>query len=196
MPTLPATVAASHRPVMPDPPRYDLWPEAMRSAWQLTGALVRCGPGFRGVGWPETPRVRLSAIANCLDRDRVATHLTAAWVWGAAREPRNPLQVSMRAGRRRPTELRPELRVYEMRLTEADTETFGSFAVTTPLRTALDLLHDTESFGLRETVACRILLGSCGGSAAAAQHLAEHRRPFRRLAQSRLRLIGASATPR
>lgn len=187
MPVFPQLAPPLPREGLPDPPRYDLWPPAVRSAWRLSGALVRCGPGLRGIGWPETPRVRLAAIADWLGHDRIASHLTAAWVWGAVREPRDPLQVSMLAGRRRPLASRADLRVYELRYGAEDVERFGPFQVTRPMRTALDLLHDPEVFGRREAVACRLLLLADGGTAAMARHLAEHRRPHRRLAQARFR---------
>ncbi|MBL5975202.1 MAG: hypothetical protein D3X82_15970 [Candidatus Leucobacter sulfamidivorax] len=175
------------RMVQPDPPRYDLWPEAMRSAWRLSGALVPCGPGLRGLGWPETPRVRLTAIASWLRGGRIATHLTAAWVWGAARRPGDPLQVSLRPGHRRPTAADPGLRIYESRGAWAECRDFGGLAVTTPVRTALDLLHDPAGFGLRETVACRLLLRAVeGGGAAVSRRIEQHRRPYGRLARARL----------
>ena len=79
---------------LPDPPRFDLWPEALRSAELRRGTLVACGPGVRGVGWPDSPRVRLAALAPWLSGGRVAAFRTAAWVWGAAREPGRPLRVT------------------------------------------------------------------------------------------------------
>lgn len=83
-------------------PRWDRWPEAVRSAELRAGSLVRCGPGYRPVGWPETPWVRAAALAPWLGAGRTAVLGTAAWIWGAAREPGSPLEVA--------TEARAELR--------------------------------------------------------------------------------------
>lgn len=173
-------------PGPPDPPRYDLWPTALRSAGRLHGALVPCGPGVRGVGWPETPRVRATALAEFIGEDRVATHLTAAWVWGAARDPGRPLRASVPA-KRRYTGIDTEmLRVSELRLSESDVTPLGRFAVTTPLRTVLDLLHDPDGFGPVERIACRLLVHRIGGWAAVAARIEAHRRPYRTAALRRL----------
>ena len=145
-----------------------------------------CGPGLRSVGWPETPRVRLTALAPWLTGGRVATHLTAGWVWGAARAPGHTLQVSARAHRRRDAQNTEWLRIYELRYTEADTKRFGDFSVTTPLRTVLDLLYD-DGFGRAERIACRLLISlMADGRAAVSTHLDTHQRPRRRLARQRL----------
>lgn len=180
--TLPRTIRS--RP-HPDPPRFDLWPPALRSAELLRGSLVRCGPGLRGVGWPETPRVRLAALAPWLAHGEVATHLTAAWVWGAAHRPGRPLQVTVRAKRRRRRPDTEWLRVYELRYAEEDTHRFGDFQVTTPLRTTLDLLY-AEGFGRSERVACRLLSRAVdGGASSVLAELRARRRPHRRAALER-----------
>lgn len=172
--------------VRAEPPRLDLWPETLQSAERLRGTLVPCGPGFRGVGWPETPRVRLTALAPWLTGGRVATHLTAAWVWGAARSPGRTLQVTARAHQRRDAQNTEWLRIYELRYTEADTRRFGEFSVTTPLRTVLDLLYD-DDFRRVERIAGRLLLPLIvDGRAAITAHLDAHQRPRRQLARQRL----------
>lgn len=181
------------RMARPDPPRYDLWPEAMRSAWRLSGALVPCGPGVRGLGWPETPRVRLTAIAAWLRGGRIASHLTAAWVWGAARDPGYPLQVSQLPGRRRPPEAVPGLRIYDLRGAGPESHDFGGLAVTTPPRTVLDLLYDPSGFGAREAIACRLLLRLTeDGGAEISRRIETHRRPHARLARERFAALAGS----
>lgn len=192
MPALAPLSPSWRRVPLPEPPRYDLWPVALRSAWRLKGALVPCGPGYRGIAWPETPRVRLTTLAPWLADDRVACHLTAAWVWGAARHPGDPLQFSMTRGQRKPTTSDVTTHIHEFRLVSADIHTFGRLSVTTPERTALDLLHSPEGFGRTETVALRLLCQQFdGGVQHLRQHLSVHKRPYRRLAERRLaRLSG------
>ncbi|CAG7595955.1 hypothetical protein ACFPZL_05565 [Leucobacter soli] len=171
----------------PNPPRYDLWPAALRSAGRLHGLLVPCGPGFRGIGWPETPRVRTAALAEFLSPDLAATHLTAAWVWGAAKDPGEPLRFSTRDRRRNLRRETPQIRISELRLAPGDMHELGAFAVTTPLRTLLDLLYADTGFGKRERVACRLLaLQIPGGWATARERVEARRRPYRTVARERL----------
>ena len=175
---------------LPDPPRLDYWPIAIQSAERLRGTVMRCGPGLRAVGWPETPRVRLATLAPWLEGKRVATHLTAAWVWGAARSLGPRIQVSTRVGRRGVTAHNPELRVYEIRYTQADTHQFGKFRVSTPLRTIIDLLYDHAGFDKRERVACRLLTRLVpGGIDEVRMYLDTHPRPYRSRAHERLRAL-------
>ncbi|MBK0418175.1 hypothetical protein JD276_03920 [Leucobacter sp. CSA1] len=165
----------------PPPPRLDLWPAALRSAETLRGSLVRCGPGHRSIGWPETPRVRATALAPWLDRGYVAAYLTAAWVWGAARSPGSPLQFSTPAGVRRPDRCAANERVRQLSHTPADVTRFGAFGVMTPVRTVSDLLRLPGRFPIEHAVACRLLFRNIPGGAAAVSELlrsgpARHRR--------------------
>ena len=181
-------------PAIPDPPRFDLWPEALRSAERLRGSLVPCGPGLRGAGWPETPRVRIAALAPWLEHGAVAAHLTAAWVWGAARTPGRQLQVTTRARQRRRQADTEWLRVYEFRYSEAETHRFGAFDVTTPLRTVTDMLYAARPFGIVERVACRLLCREIeGGAATVLAELQDRRRPYRLHALRRFAELGAAA---
>lgn len=179
---------AAGRPTLPVPPRYDRWPVALQHAMRLRGALVRCGPGMRGVGWPDSPGVRLAALGAWLGEDLCASHLTAAWVWAAAEHPGEPLRLAARAGgsRRSPAGVRR----YELRLGDGELERFGGLPVTTRMRTLLDLLHDPSGFSDEERHACRALLARIpDGAECVSARLLEHRRPHRRLAVQRLGLI-------
>lgn len=177
----------------PLPPRYDQWPETVQHAMRLRGCLIRCGPGVRGVGWPETATVRLAALAPWLDDPRlIASHMTAAWVWGAARHAPSELRISTvagqhslarsyRSGARKSTNRRSELR-----LSPEDRVKLGMFCVTSPLRTVIDLLHDPDHFGLTERVAYRLLLPLIPGAKETVfLYLSTHRRPHARLARER-----------
>lgn len=172
---------------LPDPPRFDLWPEALRSAERLRGVLVPCGPGLRGVGWPETPRVRLAALAPWLAHRELPAFITAAWVWGAARDPGWPLRITMPPRSRTRVLGSPQVRVHELVLGPGDSQAFGPFSVTTPLRTAVDLIHDPAPMGVGEAVAVRLLLPLIpGGAAELVARIESTRRPHRSLALARL----------
>lgn len=181
---------------LPDPPRYDLWPATVRSAGRLHGTLVPCGPGVRGIGWPETPRVRAGALAGTLTRGQTATRMTAAWLWGAARDPGRPLSAHTRAGDWRSRADSVTVRTSEFRFAPGDVVQLGPCRVSTPARTILDLLYAPAPFGTAERVACRLLAHRVtGGLAAIQEHLHTHRRPYRREAVTRLASIFPAATP-
>lgn len=176
-----------------DPPKFEEWPVAQRSAAILHGALLRCGPGVRGIGWPDDPRIRAAALTGLL-RGRIATGLTAAWVWGTARQPGQPLQANSRFGSRDPFADTEFLRVREHRYAETEVTALGRCTVTTRQRTILDLLYTPEPFGRVEQVACRLLgMRVDGGLVRVAEHLHTHRRPYRRRALERLGSIFDSA---
>ncbi|WP_153002089.1 hypothetical protein [Leucobacter chromiiresistens] len=150
-------------------PRIHEWPPAVRSAERLRGTLVPCGPGMRPVAWPETPRVRLSALAPWLQERYVAIGLTAAWVWGAARSPGDPLQCSTIGRKRPPARRAPGVDVHEHALAAADFVLIGREAATTPTRTLCDLLRSPGPFDVEPRVACRVLLARHPGGRSAVQ---------------------------
>lgn len=139
------------------PPRLDHWPAAVRSAEIISGSLLRCGPGVRPCGWPETPRVRLASLAHLLEKDRTAIGRTAAWVWGARHDHGPTIDVALAPGHRAVTGDMSALRLREISLQTEDRTLLGDYAVTTPLRTLFDLLHQPQSFTTVDVVCCRLL---------------------------------------
>lgn len=170
------------------PPRLDEWPDAVRSAELQRGTLVRCGPGVRLVSWPETPRVRLTAIAPWLGAEHIAILQTAAWVWGAARSPGRPLELSTQHRRRTRAESPVGTLVHQYAYATNATVRFGDFEVTTPLRTITDLLRLPEDFTRVHRLACRLLLLSPEiDRALISTALGSGPPPHRRRARDRLR---------
>lgn len=169
-----------------------LWPATVRSADLMRGALVRCGPGVRPAGWPETPRTRLASLAPWLDGGSYfVTHRTAAWVWGAAKDPGTPLRLCVPRGSRLPAQIPPLIRFSAHSLSPEDLTVFDGLSVTTPLRTINDLLRN-RSFTVTDVAACRLLLRLIPDIDVLRASL-RPRRPYQRLARMRLeRLTGAS----
>lgn len=169
------------------PPRYDLWPVPVQHAMRLRGALISCGPGVRGAAWPDSPKVRLAALATHLDDGFVAARLTAAWVWQASAHPGTPLIFAAAAGRaRKPT--KPGSRRYECRFAAGDTVKLGEFGVTSPRRTLIDLLHQPLPFDSSVSKVCRNLLHMIPDTIDQfAFEVGHARRPYVRLARTRLR---------
>lgn len=155
----------------------------------LRGDLVRCGPGVRGIAWPDTPTVRLTALAPYLLDDRVASHLTAAWVWLATAELAEPVQIATSPQRGHAVR-HADSRIAQLAFAEHDTERLGDFLVTTPARTAFDLLHDPALTGSSSFAATRRLLRLVPDRGAAlSEQLARERRPYTRLARKRFATI-------
>lgn len=144
------------------PPRTDHWPAAALSAAVLSGTLVRCGPGYRPVSWPETPVTRCVAIAAYLTPRLAAIEETAAWIWGFARSPGTPLRFLARQGRA-PASFEQlaqgvETHVSQYKLHPGDIELLGGYAVTSRARTAYDLLRSRSPLTRTRRVTCRLLL--------------------------------------
>ncbi|MEV8338338.1 hypothetical protein [Leucobacter sp. NPDC077196] len=169
-------------------PRTHEWPPAVRSAERLRGSLVSCGPGLRPAAWPETPRVRLAALAPWLGNQFVAIGTTAAWVWGVTRRPAVPLQSSTMGRKRPPARAIAGIAVHEHALTASDIAQFGDGRVTTRTRTLCDLLRSATPLSRVDRVACRLLLLQHeGGRSSVQAALDAGARRYRRVATTRLR---------
>lgn len=139
------------------PPRVDHWPAAVISSAIRQGTLVRCGPGYRPVTWPESPLVRCTAIAWALTPKYAACNHTAAWIWGGSRAPGTVIEISVRTGRV-PYRQQPGTTQHEYVLSEGDVVNVGDYWVTSPVRTVFDLLRSTREFTVADMAACRLLL--------------------------------------
>ncbi|UBH05969.1 hypothetical protein K8P10_001480 [Leucobacter sp. Psy1] len=153
---------------LPDPPALDRLPPTIVHAALMRGDLVRCGPGVRPVGWPDSPRVRAHALSGRLTHGRIASHLTAAWVWGAARRTGPALYATVPDRRRREPTRDAGLTLTHRPCPERDRVRFGAIAVTTPRRTLIDLIHDAATdgepeFPLPSLIACRVLAAGIPG---------------------------------
>ena len=168
-------------------PRIDQLPQAVRSAELLRGTLVRCGPGVRGVGWPDTARVRAAALAPWFTQPRTAVLLTAAWVWGAAHSPGEPLEFA--SGERAGTRDEHGVSTRQRQLGVADGEgvRLGAARVTSPTRTVADLLRLPAALTREARFACRVLAAHHGASAhRVAEALSAGPAPYRLRALDRL----------
>jgi hypothetical protein len=175
------------RHTLPPPPRYDQIPPSVQSALRLRGGLVPCGPGVRGVGWPDSASVRLTALAPLIAQTGlIASHLTAAWVWGTSVTPGSPLCTAVPAGLHPRINPPPGTRRFQLRFSAEDLTSLASLKITTPLRTALDLLYTPGRFGCAESLACQLLVRLHPDFIDQLRRkLVEHRRPHRNLARSR-----------
>lgn len=141
-------------------PRVDDWPVAQRYAALRSGTLVRCGDGFRPVTWPDSPATRCASIGGLLTAQVGASGETAAWVWGALRDPPRTQEVVMRNNKVGRAGHSVGTRYHQYRMRPEDLVEFGPYAVTSRFRTAYDLLRERVSLTRERQVACRLLLAN------------------------------------
>jgi hypothetical protein len=172
---------------LPDPPPIHLLPPAVRSAERLHGSLVPCGPGFRPVGWPNTPRIRAAALTGHCAPNTTAVLDVAAWVWGTRRAPSYPLDIARKGGGTATERFNPMLRVHDLHFRTGEVIAFGKIRVSTPQRTLYDLLRLKSEFSAIERASCRLLLQLVpGGVATIIERISTHASPHRKRALARL----------
>lgn len=159
-------------------PRVDHWPPALQSAAALTGTLVRSGPGYRPVSWPDTSFTRCNAIGGLLTQRYAAVEETASWIWGASRSPGSPLRLITRHGRA-PARFETatsevSIHISNYRLQPGDLVEIGEYYLTSRSRTAYDLLRSTAPLTRPRAVACRLLLLAEPGASSRVARRAMH----------------------
>src|SRR5699024_5801391 len=101
------------------PPNLGLLSATVVSAELLRGTIAPCGPGVRGVGWPESASVRAATLHSCLPWSKLVTVLrSAAWVWGAPWNDDGQLFFSTLEGKRFLRTTPSHIHVCEFRITE------------------------------------------------------------------------------
>ena len=116
----------------------------LRSA-ALDGELVPIGEGFLPIDTPETALTRAASLAPLLIDDRVVVaDRSAAWVWGWGPAPA-AVTTCVAITARIPSPDRRRLRAREVVIDDDERRLLGTVAVTTPMRTLLDLArHDPD----------------------------------------------------
>jgi hypothetical protein len=152
----------------------DRFAEAERSVLRLDGDCVPLGLTVVPVDVPVVPEVRAASLRPAVLRhDLVVDRRTAAWVHGVVPALPKPLTLAVdvrRTGRTRAIVPPPR----EAHLRPADVERLGGVLVTTPLKTAFDLLRLPASLDDATAAAARGLLDVAGLTppiAAALAHL-------------------------
>jgi len=122
----------------------DLSPVELR-ALELDGVVFRVGPAWCSVGEIDGPALRLRSLSGVLPEGVAAARRTAAWAWGATGTAPVPVEACVDVARRHTVQV-PGVRVSEVVLPSSDLAGGDGEgpAVTTPVRTALDLLRGDE----------------------------------------------------
>lgn len=135
-------------------------PVAELHSARLDGDVYALGDFWCPIDEVDGPRNRARAAALLVPVSVVAERGTAAWIYGLLPEPLcHELRLDSKARKHVNASFRA--RVREVRYPFADTEVYGGVAVTTALRTAVDLAlcrqHDVDALG--ETHLIRLLAG-------------------------------------
>lgn len=163
-------------------------PIAELTAARLDGELFAIDWAFAPTDEIEQPWHRATALRMGLHDRLIAERLSAAWVWGAA--PRPPLRHELCAsvGARVSRNAYAWCIVREVVIEPSETVLIGGLAVTTPLRTAVDLLRFTCEFNehVRGVVVALMRIGGFSKEHCVEQLDARRNLPNKRLAARRL----------
>lgn len=153
----------------------------------LDGQLYRVGEAFAAIDTPDTPALRAQAFGALRPGRLVADRGTAAWIHGTRSTP--PLQPQVCIDRRSRGRLPTGFDAHQHALGPADTLDLDGVRVTTPLRTAMDLVLTLPVFDAAEALEARHLLAIARASPEdLAGRLASSRR--RGAARAVMRLAG------
>jgi hypothetical protein len=111
----------------------------------LDGELLPLGGSYLPLDVPLDPRARLTALAPALGDDRVIiAGRCAAWVWGWTDSSCPTLCCCVSSRQRIPSSARRALAAREVVIDLDEIVRLDSVAITTPLRTLLDLARHDE----------------------------------------------------
>lgn len=175
----------------------DALPLAELNAMRLDGELFAVADAFATLDTPDTAELRAAAFQLGVPRSAVADRRTASWIHGARAVAPSRVQICVQGVHRgsAAASLRHDIR--QAALHHGDTVSLGGARVTTPLRTAIDLLR-TETH-LTSTVALEVqaLLDSAGcGFTTCREKIARHpNSPGTRRALVRLTALSVTDHP-
>ncbi len=177
---------------MPLPPVLTVreLPAAELHSMRLDGELYPLADGWCVIDEFEGPAHRASAVRGERSERLIAELGTAAWVWGATPVLPRPTEFCVDLGARARLRVSPLVRVRELVLDPGDRVDLGAGAVTSRVRTAVDLARFRERLS-DEDAASVIELARQGGFGLAEcrallnrrRNLSQKRRALDRLAQ-------------
>lgn len=141
-------------------------PLAELMALCLDGQLYRVGDSFATLDTPESAALRANAFAATAPSFVIADRGTAAWVHGARPSPPRRLHVCVDT-RRRGGRIPPEFDGRQSTFTRSEVQRVGDARVTSPARTALDLICSEGRFPPAAAAQVHYLLGLAGVTVAA-----------------------------
>lgn len=175
---------------MPLPPvltTLDL-PAPELGGMRLDGEVYRLAEGWCSIDVLETPAHRARAVRGLRSERLIAELGTAAWVWGATPVLPRLVEFCVDLGARARLRISPLVRVRELVLDPGDRVDLEGGAVTSRLRTAVDLARFRERLSDGDARSIVELAGQGGFGLAECRELMDRRRnlPEKRRALARL----------
>ncbi|SBS75124.1 SAM-dependent methyltransferase [uncultured Microbacterium sp.] len=112
------------------------------TAARLDGDLVEIGEAFMPADAVETRELRAGALRALVGDTVAVTRVSAAWVHGAVADPPMRHCVQRRSARRIAAVIDARLDYRDLQLPPPDVMMISGVAVTTPVRTLVDLVRD------------------------------------------------------
>lgn len=168
-------------------------PFAELQAARIDGELFGIDECFSPIDLPEQSTQRARALARFLPERLIAEQLTAAWIWGVLSVMPARHQFCVAAGARaRPANPR-KLSIREVVIEEHDLLVIGGLLITSPRRTAIDLIRCSPAFDSDDRSLVLRLLHLAGSSVHECRQLLNSRRnlPGKRLSRARLNELEA-----
>lgn len=122
------------------------FPLAELTAMRLDGDVVAVGPSFAPFDDVPDPAQRAVAIRDLTGGRLIAERRTAAWIWGAIGSPPSPWELCAADGGRIALPPEPGVVVREVVMLPGDVRTLAGVRVTSPTRTAADLVRFVENW--------------------------------------------------
>ncbi|WP_285116494.1 type IV toxin-antitoxin system AbiEi family antitoxin [Leifsonia sp. fls2-241-R2A-40a] len=161
----------------------------------LDGHLFRVGDAFATVDTPDGPALRAQGFARSAPGWAVADRGSAAWIHGTRSVPPPVPQVCVPPNRRGGVRS-PSVDTSHRALAAGDTMAFGGVIVTTPVRTAVDLLSTSPTFDEAEALEVRHLLALAAVTPAELDELLRaSRRKGCGVARSRMPAVARATLP-
>lgn len=170
-------------------------PASELSAARLDGELFTIADCFSPIDLPDRATSRAQSLAHGLSERVIVELFSAAWVLGATEiTPVFPQFCSTAKARAKPAAIR-RLAVREVVIDDDEILCIGGVRVTSPLRTATDLIRSSAQFGADTQLVVLRLLELAGASVDDCIALLDRRRklPGKRRALERLRSLTVPA---
>jgi hypothetical protein len=133
-------------------------PLAELCAARLDGEVYSVDECFAAIDEVNTSLIRALALAALVPRGAIAELMTAAWVLGAVETPPSRHRFAVDVTHRGRTLQSHRFIVRECIVLEGDLTVIGGQNVTSPLRTAVDLLRTTAAFEAEHVEAVSALM--------------------------------------
>jgi len=163
-------------------------PAAELGGMRLDGEVYRLGEGWCSVDVLETPAHRARAVRGLRSERLIAELGTAAWVWGATPVLPRLVEFCVDLGARARLRISPLVRVRELVLDPGDRVDLEGGAVTSRVRTAVDLARFREPLSDDDAASIVELAHQGGFGLTECRELMDRRRnlPEKRRALARL----------